>query len=119
MGIVRQKRSKYRNVRAEYNGLHFDSKAEAARAKLLDMMIQGGLVLWWLPQIKFRMGVPENVYIVDFLVVGKDGIRAEDVKGKETAKFQHDKRLWRAYGPCPLWIVKVGKIEVIDPNDSQ
>ncbi len=114
-----QKRSKYRNVPTEYRGVRYASRAEADRANLLDVMVAGGLVRWWLPQVKFRLGVPENVYIVDFLVMDKHGEHVEDVKGRETAKFKRDKRLWKAYGPCPLWIVKESKIEVVTPDDSR
>ena len=114
-------RKKYRNTPTYYNGLRFDSKAEAARAAELDFQQKAGAIVFWIPQVTFRLGCAENKYRVDFLVVTKDGVRAEDVKGMETAKFKRDKRLWRAYGPCDLWIISRKKgaqnIEVVKPVD--
>ena len=122
-GVVARKppagRSKYRNIRTEYAGRMYDSKAEASRAMLLDAGVRSGEILWWLPQVKFTLGVPENVYRADFLVVALAGVHAEDVKGVETPKFRKDRRLWMAYGPCPLWIIKAGKVEVIEPKRKE
>lgn len=114
-------KKKYRNTPTFYNGLRFDSKAEADRAAELDFQVKAGHLKFWLPQVTFRLGCAENKYRVDFLVVTKDGVRAEDVKGMETAKFKRDKRLWKAYGPCDLWIVKrrgTGwKMDVVEPSN--
>jgi hypothetical protein len=108
-------RNKYGAIRTEYKGVIYASKAEASRAKVLDEQQASGLIYWWIAHPKFRLGCPENVYIADALVVSPAGVRIEDVKGKETAKFKKDKRLWRAYGPCPLWIIKGGKVvEIIE-----
>ncbi len=117
-------RQKYRNTPTWYNGLRFDSKAEADRAAELDMQKHVGAIIFWIPQVTFRLGCAENKYRVDFLVITEDGVRAEDVKGMETAKFKRDKRLWKAYGPCDLWIVKRKssgwKVNVLKPaNPSQ
>jgi hypothetical protein len=109
-------RNKYRNVRTEYAGEMYDSKAEAGRAMVLDAGVRSGEILWWLRQVRFTLGVPENVYRPDFLVVTPEGIHAEDVKGAETAKFRRDRKLWTAYGPCDLWIIKGGKVEVVEPK---
>lgn len=120
------RRSKYRNVRTEYNGRVYDSKAEAARARELDEMVKEWIVLWWLPQPTFRLGCHENVYRPDFVVVQPIGlafpgtekvrIHAEDVKGTETPKFRRDRRLWKRYGPFPLWIIKGDNIEIVEPE---
>jgi len=112
--------SKYNAVRTQYTGVWYASKAEAKRAAHLDAMVTGGTVRFWMRQVKFRLGLPENVYIVDFVVVPRDGqlgtgiVRAEDVKGHMTDKFKRDIKLWRAYGPCPLWLIMGGKIEVVE-----
>lgn len=103
-------KSKYKNVYTMYNGIKYASKAEAMRAEVLDLAMLGGAVKgaisWWIGQPVFRLGVQENVYRADFLVVEKYSIHVEDVKGRETPKFKRDKKLWARYGPCDLWILK-------------
>jgi hypothetical protein len=111
------KPSKYRNERAEYGGVKYDSKAEARRAETLDALVERGEVLWWIRQPTFRLGCPENVYRPDFLVVHVGGgVHVEDVKGHETAKFKKDRRLWESYGPCELWLIKGSTVEVLHPR---
>jgi hypothetical protein len=100
-------RSKYRNERTEYNGVWYASKEEALRAFQLDVMLRAGTIQRWRRQPKYHLGVPENVYVADFLVTGLDGIEwTEDVKGHETSKFKRDKNLWRAYGPHELKVIR-------------
>lgn len=115
-------RNKYRAVRTEYGGCVYDSKAEARRAAELDLLVLAGDVAWWVRQVVFRLGCPENVYRVDFVVAERtksclfpDGVivHAEDVKGVRTAKFARDAKLWRAYAPMPLRVISGGKVEVI------
>jgi hypothetical protein len=109
--------SKYRNQRTEYNGVWYASKAEARRAEELDQIQRNGFISWWIGQPKFRLGCPENIYIGDFLVLSKNnGARVEDVKGFVTPKFKRDLKLWRKYGPCPLWLILDGRIQVIEPE---
>lgn len=102
------RRSKYKAKPVVYGGVRYASKAEGARAVHLDMLVRTGKIGWWIGQPKFRLGCPENIYVADFLVVGTDGrvLRVEDVKGMETQKFKRDRRLWKRYGPCRLWVVK-------------
>jgi hypothetical protein len=107
-GLAVPKRSKYRNVPTVYAGVRYDSKGEATRARELDTAAQVGLIRFWVRQPTFRLGVPENIYRADFLVVGLDDVWVEDVKGAETAKFRRDKKLWAAYGPCRLVVVRGG-----------
>lgn len=102
--------NKYRATPTVYGGIRYASKAEASRAQELDMLQQGGAVLWWIGQCKFRLGCPENVYVCDFLVAepvrgGGVIIHAEDVKGHQTQKFKRDIKLWKAYGPMPLHVL--------------
>lgn len=112
------RRSKYRAVRTVYNGRSYASKAEARRAHELDLLLKAGVILEWVPQPRFHLGCPENTYVADFDVVAADGGRwVEDVKGCETAKFRHDKKLWRKYGPCPLHVIK-GKHREIIPGGA-
>lgn len=112
------RRSKYRAVPTLHNGVRYASKAEAARRAVLDLDPSVRLVV---DQPTFRLGVPENVYRADFLVLylAAEGlaVRVEDVKGVRTAKFARDAKLWRAYGKAPLWIVTGGRVvEVIVPE---
>ncbi len=121
-GIRAGKPNKYRARRTEYNGVMYASRAEADRALILDLMVRDGSVLWWIGQPIFRLGCPENKYIADFIVVSpgffseSQVVRVEDVKGHETREFKKNKRLWKLYGPCPLWIITKGGIEVIEPE---
>lgn len=106
LGPGRGTRSKYRNVPTEYNGRRFSSLAEALRAQALDLLITAGEIDCWIPQVPFTLGVPENRYVADFLVIPTQGRPwVEDVKGTQTAKFRRDKKLWAAYGPIPLRIL--------------
>jgi len=107
--------SKYKAKRTLYRGVFYASKAEALRANQLDLIVRAGkeprmggqtpAVLFWVPQPKFRLGCPENVYVADFLVIGPDRAWAEDVKGHETPTFKKNVRLWRVYGPCELHVI--------------
>jgi len=113
-------RSKYKAVKATYRGLSYDSRAEAAHAKWLDSEVAARRVLWWVKAPTFHLGCPENKYRPDFLVVvgtwQKRGdefwfpvvtVYLDDVKGSETRKFKHDKKLWASYGPTTLRVVKL------------
>lgn len=113
-------RRKYGAKPTVYNGVRYASKAEAAYAEQLDTLVEVDAVAWWIGQPKFRLGVPENIYVADFLVVMPTGrVVVVDVKGMETAKFKRDRKLWSRYGPCPLHIIKGGKIaEVIEPENT-
>jgi hypothetical protein len=96
--------SKYRNVRTEYDGRLYDSKAEAARARELDLLKEAGGIRHWEPQPKFRLG-PDFTYRPDFIVWHNDGTtEVEDVKGTETPTFRKTRKLWAKYGPVDLCI---------------
>lgn len=100
-------RSKLGNVRTEYGGETYDSKAEADRAAELDLLMMGGVVHHWTRQVSFALGCPENCYRADFVVYDDSGqCHVEDVKGHETAAWKKNKRLWRVYGEHPLSILK-------------
>lgn len=108
------KRNKF-NVAARENrtwdGHTYSSKAEMLYAKSLYLLREAGEIVEIVEQPKFWLGVRENVYVADFLVVRADG-RSEviEVKGKETPKWLHNKKLWARYGRLPLAVVvKSGK----------
>lgn len=113
--------SKYHSHITEYGGIKYHSKAEANRAYVLDLDRQAGLILGWERQVRIELGVPENVIVIDFVVTTKEGTHAEDVKGYETMKFRHDRKLWAKYGPCPLWIIDArGRVlEVIEGGGAK
>ena len=113
--------SKYGNRITEYAGVKYHSKAEATRAERLDWMKRVGLIAGWRRQPRYTLGVPENLYIGDFEVTNNDGsVHTEDVKGAITPKFARDKRLWRAYGPHPLYVLRNGKtVEIVTPREGQ
>ncbi len=108
---------KYQAEPTVYNGVRYDSKKEATRAGELDLWASAKLGRFWVGHPKFRLGVSENVYVADFLVVdpGVEVLNAEDTRrGLDGTKFQPVREaLWRQYGPCDLWILGSGKTEII------
>lgn len=110
---IGRKPSKYRNVRTEYGGRLYDSKAEAGRARVLDLLKSSGLIRDWQPQVTFRLG-PDHSYRVDFLVWRPDGTtHAEDVKGADTPAFKRHRKLWAKYAPCELHVIYRRGTEVV------
>lgn len=107
--------SKYRAVPTMYGGVRYASKAEAARAAELDVMVECGQIRWWIGQPTFRLGTALNVYKADALVVGngRNNVYVEDVKGAWTPKFKKDVKLWEAFGPCDLHIRCKGHTTII------
>lgn len=120
-------KNKYRAKPTIYNGVRYASKSEAKRARELDDLKTAGVVAWWNPHPKYRLGCPENVYIADFLVAERvpgqphyvAECHVEDVKGVRTAKFNRDVRLWKAYGELPLHIINGKKVEIVVPDELQ
>jgi hypothetical protein len=116
-----KKPAKYHAERTPYNGVTYDSKAEAEYAKHLDWLMSIGKVCWWLRQVKMPISgsddkVPE-FYRVDFLVAFRSKswrdlvrIEAHEVKGKELKGFARVKKAWDQYGLVPLKIIKKGEI---------
>jgi hypothetical protein len=112
-------RSKYKAKRVVYKGISYDSMAEAAYSKWLDAEQAAGRVLWHEKAPTFHLGCPENTYRPDKIVVIREDINIrdvwlttdtvylDDVKGTETKKFKHDKKLWAKYGPTTLRVVKL------------
>lgn len=111
---------KYLAKRTTYNGLSYASKAEARRAAELDLLQRNGDILAWYRQVACYLGVPENKYTPDFIVIGAAGcVWFEDVKGMETAAFRRNKKLWKSYGRVPLRIIRNGKVaeEIVPQAD--
>lgn len=102
------KPNKYHAKRTEYAGVTYDSKAEAIRAKQLDLLKRAGEIAAWARQWLFILG-PDWKWSADFVVTDTSGkLWAEEVKGCETANWKTVKnRLWCKYGPCPLVVLKL------------
>lgn len=115
----RNKRNKCGAVRTEYGGRVYDSKAEAAYAMRLDMMVIWDEIKRWEPQPIYMLG-EDFKYRADFIVIGNDGSQwVVDVKGHEMQRFRQAKKLWKKYGPLPLHIVKKGgAVEVVNGGAS-
>ena len=99
--------SKYRNVKTEYDGVLYDSKKEAAYARLLDTMRKAthpsDRVYRVERQVPFPVvlnGKKICVYRADFVVTYADGReQVIDVKGMKTAIYRLKKKLVEAqYG---------------------
>jgi hypothetical protein len=80
------KKSKMGNKPKVYNGVRYQSTAEAHHAGNLDFAIKAGLVERWERQISYKLvvnGVLITTYILDFRVFFTDGtIQYQDVKGR-------------------------------------
>lgn len=93
-------RSKYKNVRTEYNGVLYDSKKEANYAYRLDLLQSCGEVTKWFRQVRLPLDVNGQkvcTYVVDFVVHCSDGtIEHVDVKGYKTDVYKLKKKLVKA-----------------------
>lgn len=111
--------NKYKAKKTEYGGVLYDSKAEAAHAGRLDLLLTAGRLRWWLRQAPVMIGEPgvDKPYRVDFVVCEADGsVHAEEVKGVETPQFRRQKRQWAKRGPFPLHVISGKNIEIIRPK---
>lgn len=90
------------------SGRSYDSTAERDRAEQLLLLQRGRAIrdLVEQPRLHLACGVH---YKPDFAYREVGGPRVttyEDVKGVETERFRIVKRLWAAFGPGPLHILK-------------
>lgn len=82
-----QRRSKFRNVRVEIDGLKFDSKREAARWLELSMLQKAGQIKDLKRQVPFELsvnGIKIGKLVLDFTYIENDVLVCEDVKSKPT-----------------------------------
>lgn len=120
-----RRRNKYNTAptdQRKWRGRTYDSKAEMEYAKQLHDCLDHGTMLEIVEQPSVAL-VEGFVYRPDFLAIHDGGANYIDVKGRETQRFRDVKRLWKAHGRLPLWIVqkKGGKFhvsEVIDPKQE-
>ncbi|MFP4141495.1 MAG: DUF1064 domain-containing protein [Phycisphaerae bacterium] len=103
--------------RRRWRGRLYDSRAEMLYAQQLELRLEAGELLEVVEQPRTWLGVPENRYAPDFLVIPAEGVPYYvDVKGQETPKFKRDKKLWAAYGRLELRIVmrQGGRFAVVE-----
>lgn len=106
--IKKSNPSKYHNRRTEYNGIVYDSAAEAYRAATLDLLIKAGEIKSYRrqPVYTFKCGVR---YVSDFEICGKSGETwCEDVKslGTVTAAFRLKFKLMKdEYPDIPVRVI--------------
>ena len=100
--------SKYKAIKTPFLGRVYDSKAEAERAAQLKFEADHGNVRAVVPQPgTLTLGISVMTFRPDFLVVDAEmGVRYEDVKGMETARFKMVRKAWAEFGPCDLWVVR-------------
>lgn len=88
-----------------YNGVTYDSIAEALRARDLDWLVRSGEVESVDRQVTFQLG-PDCTYRADFVVHhSSTRFHVEEVKGFETRDFHRVRRLWKKYGRGRLVIM--------------
>lgn len=98
--------------RRTVDGIVFASRLEAARYVELKELQQMGAIVGFLRQVTFTLGVPENRYRVDFLVFSEYGACwAEDTKGMTRPADLKNFKLWAAYAPCDLRVMKRKKLK--------
>ena len=90
-----------------YLGRTFGSKAERRYCEQLEMMWEAGVIFDYICQPAVWLGVPENKYKPDFLVVPHGGVAYYvEVKGMETTAWKRNKKLWQEYGRLKLVVVR-------------
>jgi hypothetical protein len=101
------RRHKYDAQRTVFDGVTYDSKAEATRARELNLLEAAGEIGRWKRQVPVEL-VQGFTCRVDFLVFTVDNTAEhfEEVKGMETQRSRDIRRLWEHHGPLPLVILK-------------
>lgn len=99
-------------VKTLYNGVLYDSKAEAAYAKILDAETKAGQIKRWGRQQRWPLkvnGIPICTMIPDFVVWrmddGLEVMELHEVKGYETPIFRLKRKLFEALHPEVNYIV--------------
>lgn len=105
--------SKYRNIETEYNGIKYQSSAEAKYALDLDSLKKAKEIVDWERQVTIPLDVNGNHicnYRIDFKVYHKDGTTEYvEVKGFATEEWRLKWKLFEALYTTPdtkLTIIK-------------
>ena len=101
--ISKPKKSKFGNVKTEYNGKTYDSKLEASYAHIIDHKIKNGEIKSVVAQYPMPVkinGVKICKYVADFMVTFPDNrVEIWDAKGVETSIFKLKWKLVKALYP--------------------
>ena len=110
------KKSKYGNVKTEFEGLKFDSKKEAAYYSKLALLQKSGIIVSIYPQpvfilqdsyVKDGKKIRAINYRADFMVEYKDGhTEVVDVKGYKNKVYELKKKMFHYKYP-DLTIIEV------------
>ncbi len=114
--MLAKPKGRVRNVapRADrtYNGVVYDSKAEALHAFKLDSLKLTGDIFDWKRQVRIPLFVKDSkicTFVVDFQVHFADGnIQFQEIKGWETPEYKLKLKLFKALYPnADYRVVKV------------
>lgn len=124
ISLDKKKKNKFGAKKTIFNGVKYDSKAEAEYAALLGLHEKMGIVSEIETQPKVYLSNAKILYKPDFCFLRNGQKIYVDVKGHRTAVFNIKKRLWAAYTNDTLEIVKKqgGKfivVEVVQGNMSE
>lgn len=101
-----KKPNKYHNQKIDIDGHTFDSKAEAARYRELQIMKRCGAIKSFNIQPSFVLTAGIR-YRPDFIIWDGNKAWVEDVKGAETKEFKIKEKLFRSLYPyLELRIIK-------------
>lgn len=101
-----KKRHKFRAKSVEYDGIRFDSKAEARYYLGLKTRVLAGDVVFFLRQIPIHLPGKTKL-VIDFVEFHADGtVHFVDVKGMETETFKLKRRQVEALYPFEIELVK-------------
>lgn len=98
---------KYKNINQVYNGVRYDSKLEANRARGLDLLVKAKEIKKWERQITLPLYFGDykiHSYRIDFVLWENDGsYTLEEVKGLELPLWRGKWKLLEAIvsKPCP------------------
>ncbi len=99
-------RAKYGNHKVSHAGHSFGSKLESATFDILKLMEKAGAITDIKCQVSVYLTDARIQYIADFMAT--DCTTGQplyyEAKGFSTAVWAIKKRLWKVYGPAPLFI---------------
>lgn len=104
--IIKQRLSKYGNIKKIFNNRSYHSKKEARYAQELDLRVKAHDIKSWKPQVKIKLesnGYFICNYYIDFEIEHNDGlVEYVEVKGFETEVWRLKWRIFESiYGHNP------------------
>ena len=117
-----KRKSKYKAIKVEYDGIVFDSKLEGARYKILKALENSGHITDLEVQIPYKCEVEGKhicKYIADFRYKVNGETVVEDTKGVLTQVFKLKKKLVEALYPgTVIVIVKNPRADVVQEKTA-